>query len=303
MIQGLREAFTVNGEVPEIAGADGVVNGEIFAENTGYSLARELFGNLPLYAPTGQLINVKREPDGLNKFKLKMVSTNVKCFDIDPINIGFTVEAYQDLVNTWGLENSEKFLSSLIDGVVVDEHNNKAIPFLDTNSNLLPAITVPNSVDPTEVAYAILAEIAKHVHQANRGKFRTYGHFVILPASLSHLFDILTIHKQSAAKIRKGGNVLFDDGTVVIARNPYSDADKQVDKTSDNNVYFGLLDRNEPSRSGAVFSQYKRDVVMATDNHDGSSQMFLYNRFALTANPLHHKTTNPMLWKVAVNVV
>lgn len=304
MVDKLTEAFTIGGHSPNVAAVDSVVNGEIFSATSGYSLARELFANLPLAVPSGQLLNVKAEQESANRHKIKMVSRQVTVFDTDPVNVGITVEAFQDLVNIWGLTNADKFLSGLIDGLVVEDHNIRTIDFLENNSATVSPITLNYSnFDPTEVAYQLLSTVSKIIHKANQAKFRTYGYFLLLPATLSHFFDILTLTKQGTIERRKIGNIILDDGFSIIARKPYTST--SIGPHDDDNViYFGLLDRNEKSRSGAFFSKYREEVVKATDPNDGSTQMMLYNRFALSANPLHDKTdaNKAMLWRAVVTV-
>lgn len=304
MINKLTEAYTIGGHSPNVSPVDSVINGEIFSATSGYSLARELFANLPLAVPSGQLINVKAEQESANRHKIKMVSKQVTVYDTEPVNVGISVEAFQDLINTWGLTNADNFLSGLIDGLIVEDHNIRTIDFLENNCATIPPITLNyTNFDPTEVAYQLLVAVAKVIHKANQGKFRTYGYFLLLPATLSHFFDALTFTKQGTIERRKTGNIILDDGFSVVARKPYTSSTIGP-HDDDNIIYFGLLDKNEKSRSGAFFSKYREEVVKATDPNDGSTQMVLYNRFALTANPMHDKTdaNKSMLWRATVTV-
>lgn len=63
--------------------------------------------------------------------------------------------------------------------------------------------------------------------------------------------------------------------------------------------YVGLCDQRDPSKSSAVFSPYVSEVVQTTDYDTGEDSYHIFNRFAITASPLH-VTDNEMLYKFTV---
>jgi hypothetical protein len=69
--------------------------------------------------------------------------------------------------------------------------------------------------------------------------------------------------------------------------------------TADTNVYVGLKDTSNPSKSSAVFSPYVSSIVDVQSPDSGASAYHIFNRYAITASPLH-VVDNEMLFKFTI---
>lgn len=272
---------TTGAAAPEIATTDENLSvGQMYQETSLPSLGRQIFSVLEVSGPTAALFNVRKKA-GLNDIEL--LRNEVEVFPSESINTGITQEAVQDLRSQYS-QNANQLIGTLLRGLSNDQENTRTLTFLDTNAALEPALTLTDSGNSVSVQREIQQKANALILKANSESQRTFGASVVLPYAVASAFAAMDTSEQ--------GLYVGKNGRTKFFMNPDAAA---------TDAYVVLKDETNPSRSAAVFSPYTSDIIEAQNPDTGANTYHIYNRFAITASPLH-EAGKEMMFKFAVNL-
>ena len=92
-------------------------------------------------------------------------------------------EALEDLSNTYGVQKTKSIFKDLVDGLLADGENEKVILFLKdqsaitTNLEIKPELTKNAKL----LTFLLIQKVNEIVHKVNKGTFKTYGAYCLLP--------------------------------------------------------------------------------------------------------------------------
>ena len=258
---------------------------EMFQQAGLPSLGRQIFPVIPMHGPTAALFNLRRKP-GTNDFEL--LRNEVEVFPSEMIHTGLTQEVIQDIRAQYGRQ-SDLIIGRLLRGLANEQEDTKVIAFLDAESSAEPNLVLSEPTNSEMNLFEIGQRVNELILKANNTDRRTYKAFCVLPyksgAAVAALGKWVGAEEGDAR-----GNFITEINQVRYYLNP------DVTATT---AYVGLRDVTNPSRSSAVFSPYVSDIVQAIDPDTGDHTYTIYNRFAVTASPLH-VTGNEMLFKFTI---
>ena len=272
---------TVNGAAVNIAPTDEKLNlQDVYAQLDIPSLGQEIF---KVYNQNGPMAGIFALNTIGDKFKL--LRKNSEVYDSDPINTGISKEAIQDIEAQFGLD-AKKVIAHLLRSLANAQENAKTSEFLNANAQ----IKTPLNLSDTSNARIVVEEISQRVSEAviemNSNGFITYQAAVVVPMKYAASFMARSREDISANKsfyVGKTGLIKY-----------YTDPDT----TNTDTVFVVLKDED---RSGAFFSEYTDDIITAVDYDTGDENLFIFNRFAITANPKHN--IKPMMQQFALTNV
>ena len=272
---------TVGCTDPNIADTDEIVNiKRLFLQGSLPSLARSALPDLPISGPTGGFVNARKK-DGTND--LELVRNNVEVFPSKSIKTGITREAIQDLRATYG-EETDKYIAMLLRGLANTQENERFIQFLTDNAYSRDDVHLDAPDRSEDVFFEISQAVERLVLEMNSKSFRTYESFAIMPyhfaASISATVNYNTGGEDyDKLQVSKLGKTKYYIST---------------DANDTSTVFVGLSDKEDVSKSCAIFNHYVTDLVNAVDPETGNSSIHIFNRYAMTMNPLHTED-KPML--------
>jgi len=282
---------TTGPNAPEIATTDENLSVDAMYQQAALpSLGRQIFSVIPMNGPTAALFNIRKK-SGTTDFEL--VRAEVEVEPSTSIHTGISQEAIQDLKAQYGKEVGT-VVGTLLRGLANDQENEATLAFLASNS---VEITVGDALDLTEStnaeynAFEIQQKVHELVLRANSKTMRTYESFCVLPYTTAATFAALNNYVGGMDKDERG-LFIAEIGNTKYFMNP--------DPTA-TTAYVGLKDSLNPSKSSAVFSPYRSEVVEATNANTGEATYHIYNRFAITASPLS-EAGNEMLFKFTINL-
>ena len=245
------------------------------------SLGREIF---QVYNQTGPLAGVFALDQ--TSGKIKLLRNDAQVFDSAPINTGISAEAAQDIQAYFGIE-ANQIIAHLLRGLANTQENDKTSEFLNANAQIKTPLNLSDASNARIVVEEISQRVSEAVIEMNSNGFITYQAAVVIPMKYAASFMARSREDISADKsfyVGKTGLIKY-----------YTDPD-----TTNTDTVFVIL--KDEDRSGAFFSEYTDDIITAEDYDTGAENLFIFNRFAITANPKH--TINPMMQQFALtNVV
>ena len=279
---------TLTSEEPNIASTDSILTvQEMFEQTLLPSLGREIFSVIPTKGPTSGLFNIRKNTL-TNKFEL--VRRNANVYPSLSIDTGLTQEVVQDIQSQYG-KDAIMVIGSLLRGLANAQENEKTIEFLDLNCVETDTLQLTNSLNAEVNLFEITQRVHELILKMNNTNLRTYGAFVVLPAI--PLGSLMGLPAYVDTKEEIGHDLYVSQiGKTRFYLNP--------DPTS-TTVYVGLYDEKNSSKSSAVFSPYVSTIVEAVITNTGNSNYFIFNRFAITASPLH-TVEDPMLYKFTITL-
>lgn len=283
-IKNLVVEDTSTPNAPEIATTDENLSVDaMYQQGALPSLGRQIFSVIPMHGPTAALFNIKN--DAVNN-KFELVRNEVEVYPSDSIKTSITQEVVQDIRSQYGKESIE-IIGKLLRGLSNNQENDRTLEFLDANCLDTTDLQLTDSLNAETNLFEITQRVNELVLKANSLNPRTYEAFCVLPympgASIATLSNY--VGGAEGAKEERG-LFLAQVGQIKFYMNPDAESTK---------AYVGLKDTFNPSKSAAVFSPYQSQVVEALDPDNGESVYFIFNRFAITASPLH-ETDNEMLF-------
>lgn len=280
---------TINGAAIDIQTTDELLNkGSVSTYLGMYSLQADLFPTLPLFGPGGQFLNVRRKDEANNK-EFELIRKEVTPFESTPEKTGITREAIEDLIQMHGKQNASKVLNALFEGIVNDEVNATVLNFVDDNSFKVDDIHISNS---ELYVQKIMRKVARIINKANEGIYRGRKQYCLLPYRFQSQFEVSGLFGKGELE-DFDSNIIVETKKIRFVHNP--DPDQEM-------VYVGLYNENEPNRSQAQFSPYKSDIRQAVSYETGQTNYHIFNRYALTMNPIQDKTDrrNSLMWKFKI---
>jgi hypothetical protein len=274
---------TTGAEAPNVASTDQNLSVDQLFQQTGlHSLGRSIFSVVPVSGPTAGLFNLRKKA-GTTNFEL--VRANVEVYPSDSIATGLTQEVVQDIRNQYG-KSADTIIGTLLRSLANEQENTRTLEFLEANCKAEADLDLTNSLNAELVTFEVGQRVHELILRANDVSSRTFDSFCVLPYQAAAAFAALNNYVGGMDKDVEG-LFISEIGNTRFYMNP--------DVTS-TTAYVGLRDRRNMSKSSAVFSPYAETVVEAQDPNTGNMQYFIFNRFAITASPLH-VTNNEMLFK------
>lgn len=264
---------------------DNLTADQIFQQTQLPSLGRQIFSVIPINGPTAGIFNLRKK-SASNDFEL--VRNNVEVYPSESIKTNVTEEALQDMQSMYG-QNYKTVLGSLLRGLANEQENTRTIEFLEANSKDFGTIAVSDYGNAEINLFEISQPVQQMVLQINNKNLRTYDAFCVIPATV--LGGIMALKAYAGADNKDyRGLFITELGNTRFYLNP--------DPTS-NMGYVGLKDEYNPSKSSAIFSPYQSTIVESFNKDTGEPSFYIFNRFAITASPLH-VTDDEMLYKFTV---
>lgn len=218
-----------------------------------------------------------------------LVRANVAVYEpIVPIRTDITREAIQDIRATYTKE-ANNIIGKMLRGLSNDEENIKTLAFLESESLDYTSLTLSDSLNAETNLFEVTQRVQEIVLKMNNKNIRTFEAFAVLP--FVALAGIMALSKYAGAD-DSGERGLFVTKIGMTSYYLSSDPDATVG-------YVGLKDSDDPSRSSGVFSPYISQVVESTNPDSGQPTFNIYNRFAITASPLH-EAGNEMFYKFTI---
>lgn len=279
---------TTGANAPEIATTDENLSVDAMYQQAALpSLGRQIFSVVPMNGPTAALFNLRKKAGTTD---VELVRAEVEVEPSTSIHTGISLEAIQDLRAQYGKEVNT-VVGTLLRGLSNDQENTATLAFLDAESKSEAALTLTSAGNAENNLFEITQKVHELVLKANSKNMRTYEAFCVLPFSAGAAIAALSNYvagKEGEKEER--GLFLAQVGQTKFFMNP--------DATSDM-AYVGLKDSSNPSKSSAVFSPYRSTIVEAVNPDTGANTYHIYNRFAVTASPLH-EASNEMLFKFQI---
>jgi len=259
----------------------------MFQQSSLPSLGRQIFSVLPINGPTGGLFNIKKKAVG-NEFEL--VKRNVEVYNSAAIKTALTQEAVQDLKAMHGKE-ANLVVGKLLRGLANDDENTKTLAFLVAQAKAAAGLTLTSSSNSEVTLFELTKKVTDLILEINKLNLRTYEACAIVPYK--------AVSAMMALSQYAGGD---DDGErgLFIAKIGKTRYYTNPDSTS-LVAYVVLRDSENPSKSSAVFSPYMGQIIEARDPDSGSLTYHIFNRYAITASPLHI-TNNEMIYSFAITL-
>jgi len=271
-------------EDPNVAGTDNnLIPDQLFQQTLLPSLGRQIFSVIPTIGPTGAIFNLRNKV-GTNDFEL--VRSNSAVYPSESIKTGMTQEVIQDIKSQYG-KNAGPIIGKLLRGLANDQENTRTLQFLDANCLAMPGLTLTTAKNPELNMFEIIQVVTALVLRANSKTLRTYKAFCVLPYEFGASVMGLNAYVTSGDEKDQDGLFLAQVGKLRFYMNP---------NATSTMAYVGLKDPANPNKSSAIFSPYLSNVITAIDPNSGQQTNHIYNRFAITASPLH-ELGNEMLFK------
>jgi len=236
------------------------------------SLGRQIFSVIKMNGPTAGLFNT-RQKVGTNDFEL--VRANVSVYPSVSQPTGITAEAIQDIKAQYGIEAND-IIGKLLRGISNTGENSNTLTFLNANS---PAIQIADNITLTSNAETNLFNISQRVQEKvlliNSKGLRSYEAFAVVPYKAAA--SIMALGKYVADTDNTRGLFIAQIGQTRYYVNP--------DPLS-TTAYVGIKDLRNPTKSSAVFSPYRANIIEAVDSLTGNTMYHIFNRYAITLSPL-----------------
>lgn len=277
---------TTTPAAPDIATTDENLSvDDMFQQALLPSLGRQIFPVIPLHGPTGALFNIRKKSASN---ELELVRNNVEVENSTSISTGLTKEALQDIKSQYGKE-ANIIVGKLLRGLANDQENTSTLAFLNAQALDYGNLQLTDSLNAETNLFELTQRVHEIVLQINSINLRSYNAFAVIPyKALGGVFGLNQYVDQN--KIDHCGLFVARIGRTNFYMNP---------DASDATAFVGLNDSLNPNKSSAVFSPYASSVIEADDHETGDPTFFIFNRYAITASPLH-VTDNEMLYKFEV---
>lgn len=278
---------TTGPSADNIAAADeNLTADQMFQQTELPSLGKQIFSVVPMHGPTAALFNVKRK-DGTNDFEL--VRKEVEVYPSEAIHTGITQEAIQDIRGQYG-KSANVMIGTLLRGLSNEQENTRTMEFLDANALDYGALVLSDSKNAEVNLFEVTQRVHEIVLKINSKNTRSYKAFAVIP--YLPLGGLMGLSQYVGAEdIDERGLFIAKVGQTNFYLNPNS---------TSLTAYVGIKDYNH-SKSSAVFSPYQSTVIEAVDPDSGENTQHIYNRFAITASPLH-EAGNEMLYKFDITL-
>lgn len=272
---------------PDVATTDENLSVDgMFQQASIPSLARSIFCVQPMSGPTAALFNIRTKTD---KSGLELLRREVEVFPSKAISTGLTQEVAQDILAQYG-KDARIVIGKLLRGLANDQENTKCLAFLDTESADKGTLTLTDPKSAETNLFELTQKVHEIVTEANLPKFVSYSAFCVLPIKAAAAIISLNQYVNGDDDSESDELFLAETGRVKFYINPDPSA---------TDAYVGLTSKSM-SKCAAVFSPYVSNVIEAMDANTGEQTYHIYNRFAISASPLHNRVDNPLLFKFTI---
>lgn len=251
------------------------------------SLGRRIFTVKPTKTPLGALYNIVKNA---NNDGIRVIKEQVKL--IESTELPKTIEVSQELVQDIYTQFGEESLNGIIRflrAYANDIENEETIKFLDAQCQSEPTLNLSGKSN-IEKWHELSYKCQELVLKANSVGKITYEAFFVMPYKCACYY--MGINSTLIRTDMPNSDDLFigTNGLTHYFVNPFVDS---------NTCYVGLRETTYNGKGGAVFSPYVDEIKVAKDSNNGRSKYFIYDRFAITPNPIHTQNT-PIMFKFDV---
>jgi len=277
--KAITKASNIN-EAIEVAQTDQIINAVIEMKEYG-SLAYQIGEVSPIYGPTAGTFALVYKNG-----KLQLLRGEVQVKEDGIEKTGLTMEAIQDLYSQYG-KSATEYIAKIFGGISNMNENIELISRLSTWSTSTPALTLTDSKNAETSAFEIQQKTAELVLEINSTSFKSLDSFVILPKKYAASF--LAVSNRLPDNKKEKGLFLGDNSRTRFYLNP------DVNSTE---AFVGISSEI-PGQSSIIISPYHHAIISAVNPDDGETQLFNFNRYAITQSRLSED--QPMLYKFEIN--
>jgi len=275
---------------PNIATTDQNLSVDAMFQQSGLpSLGRQIFSVIPMNGPTAALFNLRKKAASND---IELIRAEVEVYPSTAIKTNITSEAVQDIRAMYG-KRADKIIGDLLRGLANTDENTKTLAFLEAKSLALANLQLTDSANAELNLFEITQRVQETILRMNSKNLRTYEAFAVIP--YTGLGGIMALSKYAgSANSSKdsGGLFVTKIGVTSFFFNP---------NPASTTAYVGLIDKADSSKSSGVFSPYVSQVVESQNPDSGELAYHIFNRFAITASPLH-VATDEMFYKFTVSL-
>lgn len=194
--------------------------------------------------------------------------------ELDKGDTGMSAEAFDDINRIFKGKRALTLMKNLLKGESDDLENQKLITFLSAKATDIGNKPISTTTDAELIVFEISQVVAELTIKCNEDDtFNSLSGFAVLPHKVAASF--LAMNGIDSQK--SDGLFIGQYGKIKYFMNP--------DKT-ETKVYTGIVEKNRLGKSSIVFSPYQYILSKSTKYNDGSSNVFMINRYAFTENPL-----------------
>lgn len=280
---------TVGAAEPNIATTDEILSvGEMFQQAQLPSLARQIFSVVPINGPTAALFNLRKKAASN---AAELVRAEVEVYPSTAIKTNISEEAVQNIRSMYGIE-ANQIVGKLLRGLANTDENTKTLAFLEAKSVAYAGLVLSGVKNAELNLFEITQRVQEIVLKMNSKNLRTYEAFAVIPyVGLGGLMALSRYANAIDSEHR--GLFVTQFGVTKFYFNP---------DPASTTAYVGLMDLQDPSRSSGVFSPYVSQIVESVNPDSGDLAYHIFNRFAITASPLH-VLNDEMFYKFTVTTV
>ncbi len=222
-----------------------------------------------------------------NEFEL--VRNEVECYPSKVIKTGLTQEAVQDLFAAHG-KQAKSIVGKLLRGLANEDENVKTLAFLDAQAKAASGLSLTASDNAQTTLFEITKKVQEIVLLINSKNLRSYEASVVLPYKVAA--SLMALSQYTSDSDDAHGLFITQMSQTKYYTHP---------TPSSLTAYVILKDTQNHSKSSAIFSPYMSNVIEARNPDSGSLSYHIFNRYAITASPLH-VTDNEMIYSFAITL-
>ena len=280
--------------------------GHLIDEKYNSSLAYAISNVMPLSSSWGTVYASKKKLYSAD-FEIVKKDLYTKLYRL---KTGYTNEVLQDINSMFGDSAKEK-VGKILSGISSEDENFELIKMIDNESSVQPEAII-DSTQSGWVTAQLAQRVAKSVVEMNKNVFRTLDSFCILPAKWATYFlgsnyynnlDPEEIKSKGTWFVGRYGRTDFYINPVNNGLNAFNTdyADDYANGGADINYCYVGLRSDITEYNSVFFAPYKYEIQDITDPDTGNSELYVYNRYSMTTNPLHVPLeNNSMLHKFII---
>ena len=262
----------------DIASFEEIIN-RLIEDKYKTSLAYQICEVQPLNSAAGAIFVAKRKT---GTYDLEIVKQPVT-LEKDTADTSMTKEAFDDINAMFKGKRAVTLIKNILKGASDEKENTRIINLISSLATASAGIIISSSDNAETTVYHIQQKVGELIVKINENSHKTLNGYAILPQKAAGAF----LGWGWTDKETKDGSLsLGQKGKVRYFINP--------DKTA-TDVYVGVVDKLAVGKSSLVFSPYQYILNKAINPEDGSSKVFMINRYAITENPL--SDVSPMIYK------
>ncbi len=277
----LKEQSIALTESIDVAQTDEIINAVIEMKQYN-SLAYSICEVSPIHGPTGGTFALVYDEG-----KIKLLRGEVIVEDDTIEHTGFTIEAAQDLLTTYG-KSAVDYISRVFGAISSMNENRKLISKLSTFATPFADLTLTDPGNAETTMFEIQQRVSELILLINSSSFKSLDSFVVMPMNVAA--SMLAISNRLPNDKKEFGLFLGANSRTNFYLNP--------DVSSDE-IFVGIKS-DIPGMSSVIISPYFHAIKKAVNPSTGQEDMFNYNRYAITQSRLSEFQS--MLYKFKTTV-